>query len=263
MNNLDESNFKHNKNQRDKCKEIIGYMADPLDRRVKREQMLNYEARCILREGEKQQEAGRGKSYDQKQENNYEFNFLEESLNKNNPTEFGFNMLDKVFQTDNGIVQDSEKTLKLKKLRSEILNLRVSDNKLLPKVILKIAKLNSLSFLMKLQGFEYFCTHYCKKFGFELEVDTYAEPGERLSTARRHIKLVEDMIKDCFVNLEEMWKYLYFSHSSKMSFLQKLAVSNNFSEFFQQLNDELEKLIKLKEINKHCVELVDLRELLK
>lgn len=192
-----------------------------------------------------------------------ELNYLEETLNQNNPTQYGFNMLDKIFDTGNGVIKDTEKTLQLKSLRSEIFNLRITDSKLLPKIILKIAQLSSVGFLLKLNGFEKFCHHYCKKFGFDLPENEQKKNSEKLSTSRRHVKLVEEMVKDCFLNLEELWKQLFISHSSKMIFLKKLAYSDQFSKFFKLLNSEIEHLLEVKDINKRAVELMDLREMLR
>lgn len=186
-------------------------------------------------------------------------NLLDETLNKNNPTQFGFSMLDKIFDTGNGIIRDTEKTLQLKSLRNEIQKLRVDDSKLLPKTIVKISQFSSGRFLMKLQGFKKFSHHYCKKFGFDLPY----ESGEQLSTNSRHFKIVEEMVKDCFLNLEELWKATFTSHSAKLHFLKKLATSETFKLYFQALNGEIEHLIAVKEQNKRAIELMDLREMLK
>ena len=196
-------------------------------------------------------------------DNNGLKNYLDETLNQKNPTKFGFNMLDKIFETSNGVLKDTEKTLQLKNLRTEIQSLRVRDSKLLPKIILKISKLSSTGFLTKLEGFEKFSHHYCKKFGFDLREEDRYLSNEKIPTERRHIKLVEEMVKDCFLNLEELWKQLYISHGSKMKFLKRLAYANNFTKFFQGLNLEIETMSKLKTTNSRIIELMDLREMLK
>ena len=178
-----------------------------------------------------------------------------------NPSQYGFNMIDKIFDTSNGVIRDNDKTLQLKSLRNEISKLRVSDAKLLPKVIVKISEMSSISFLLKLKGFEKFCKHYCKKFNFEAQIGQ--EQQNDLSSSRKHVRLVEEMVKDCFLNLEDLWKQLFVSHRSKLNFLKNLSRSGHFSRYFQNLNQEIEHLLKLKEVNSRAVELMDLREMLR
>jgi hypothetical protein len=71
------------------------------------------------------------------------------------------------------------------------------------------------------------------------------------------------MVKDCFLNLEELWKVTFTSHGAKLHFLKKLSNCETFKLYFQTLNEEIEHLIIVKEQNKRAIELMDLRELLK
>lgn len=113
--------------------------------------------------------------------NNLEF--FEESLNQKNPTQFGFNILDRIFDTSNGVIKDSQKSLQLKNLRQEIISLKLQDEKLLPKTILKIAQLSSKSFLLKIDGFQAFCSHYCKKFKSSSSNSPGPNTGASMNTA--------------------------------------------------------------------------------
>lgn len=149
---------------------------------------------------------------------------------------FDVNILDLIFNEDNGLLEDTEKTRKLKALRNDINNIWIRDNKLFPKIVSKLEYLSNMNFLRNLDGV------WSKK---KMKIN------------------LENYVKEKFNLVENLWKDNFVSYQCKLKFLRELKKVKKLKIYLNRIKDEIHSLKIFKEKNNELLQSLGIRETVK